>query len=332
MLQSCVIKRHVTHNHSAFTVILELIMNGSQALQNAKNNKNRSTSKYFKSYEGYASLEFKPKFKFDKKNSFFTIGSCFARNVENYLALKKAPLLSRMPNVEGDKFVAGGKERSGYQNVYTPGSVLEASKLAGLKEKEHAFAKVDGLYYDLLTHGLKGLEIEETLAIRNSMLEVYKSIEHADVLIITLGYTEAWYHKPSQAWVNQSPANPKLRGLCEDFELVVLDFERTCSILEEALVNFRLTNPNIKFVITVSPVPLGSTFTNDHILIANQRSKSTLHTVAHQLALKFADVDYFPSYEYVSQSSRELAFEDDNIHVKSEMVAKVMDSFFEYYF
>ncbi|WP_334050865.1 GSCFA domain-containing protein [Alteromonas gracilis] len=307
-------------------------MNGNQALQNAKQNKNRATSKYYKTYEGIAELDFKPKFKFNKDTSFFTIGSCFARNVENYLMQKKVPLLSKMPNVSGEYFAAGGKDRSGYQNVYTPGSVLEASRLVALEDRSHAIAEVNGLYYDLITHGLKGLEEANAVAIREAMLDVYQNIKHTDVMVITLGYTEAWYYKPANAWVNQSPANPKLRALSEDFELVVFDFEKTKIIIEEALSNFRKVNANIKFVITVSPVPLGSTFTEDHILVANQRSKSTLHTVAHQLTSTFNDVDYFPSYEIVSLSNREIAFEEDNIHVRSTMVAKVMDCFFKQYF
>lgn len=307
-------------------------MNGNQALQNAKKNKYRATGKYYKTYNGIAELSFTPKFEFSSQMSFFTIGSCFARNVENYLTQKKVPLLSKMPSVPGEHFTAGGKDRSGYQNVYTPGSVLEASKLVLSRNKAHAITEVNGLHYDLITHGLKGLSESDALTIRDSMLEVYQNVKKTDVMIITLGYTEAWYYKPAEAWVNQSPANPKLRALSEDFELVVLGFEETKKILEEALSNFRTINPDIKFVLTVSPVPLGSTFTNDHILVANQRSKSTLHTVAHQLALTFTDVDYFPSYEIVSLSNRDIAFEDDNIHVKSSMVAKVMDCFFEQYF
>lgn len=307
-------------------------MKGNQALQNAKENKNRATSKYYRTYSGFAEPTFLPKFKFDKETRFFTIGSCFARNVENYLTMKKVPLLSKMPNVPGEFFTAGGKERSGYQNVYTPGSVLEASKLIGLTDSQHAISEVDGKYFDLITHGLNGLEKEDALSIRESMLEVYQNIKETDVLIITLGYTEAWFHSPSRAWVNQSPANPKLRSLSEEFELILLDYEHTCNILKEALKNFREASPNIKFVITVSPVPLGSTFTKDHILIANQRSKSTLHAAAHHLTSIFNDVDYFPSYEMVSLSQREIAFEDDNIHVKSSMVAKVMESFFDGYF
>ena len=307
-------------------------MNGNQALNNAKINKSRATTKYYRQFQDIAELSFTPKFKLNNKTSFFTIGSCFARNVENYLQQKKVPLLSKMPSVAGELFVAGGNDRSGYENVYTPGSVLEASKLVNLADRFHCIKELNGFWYDLITHGLKGLEKEEALAIRESMLNVYQNIRQTDVLVITLGYTEAWYYTPAEAWVNQSPANPKLRSLSDQFELVVLNFEQTKLILEEALSNFREVNQNIKFIVTVSPVPLGSTFTQDHILIANQRSKSTLHTVAHYLAETQEDVDYFPSYEIVSLSNRTAAFEEDNIHVKSSMVSKVMECFFNSYF
>lgn len=307
-------------------------MDASEALNNAKINKDRATSKYFKEYDGFATLTHSPKFQLTTNTKFFTIGSCFARNIEFYMNRKKIPYLSQVPLVDGEYFKMGGSARAGYQNVYTPGAVLEASRLILQDDPYVGITEVGGLNYDLLTHGLKGLEAETAQEIRDGLIETYRNLEKSDVVIITLGFIEAWYHKPSQIWVNQSPADPKLRKVADEFSFEVLDETKTLAILEEAIDNFHKINPNLKFIFTVSPVPLGSTFTEEHILVANQRSKSTLHCVAQHLWRKYDFVDYFPSYEIVSLSERKLAFEEDNIHVKGEVVSKVMDCFFKSYF
>lgn len=307
-------------------------MKAETALKMAKHNKFRATAKYYKTFNEFAEVDTPPKFKLSKNNTFFTIGSCFARNVENHLIKNKIPLLSKMPNVEGRLFKSGGEARTGYQNVYTPGSVLEMSRLINSNDKYHSIVENKGLHYDLLTHGLNGLSEEECKNVRDGMLESYTKIASTDVLIVTLGYIEAWYFGPAKSWVNQSPAEPKLRSIASDFEFKVLEYEKIHSMLTVAINNFKLQNPLIKFIFTVSPVPLGSTFTDDHILVANQRSKSTLHAVAQKLSREFDEVDYFPSYEMVSLSDRKYAFMEDNMHVKSSVVASVMERFFKNYF
>ena len=307
-------------------------MNGDIALQNAKGNKHRATSKYFRDFDGFADIEFSPKLSFKKEDKFFTIGSCFARNVENYLTQNHIPYLSKMENVDGDLFKSGGLARTGYQNVYTPGSVLEVSRLNFSTDPYHSIVEQSGLHYDLLTHGLKGMTLEVARGIRNNLLSAYRNLNKTDVLIITLGYTEAWYYRETQAWVNQSPAEPKLRGLVDGFELRVLDYNEVYQLLSEAFANFRQHNSKIKIILTVSPVPLGSTFTEEHVLVANQRSKSTLHTVAQKLWAELDYVDYFPSYEIVSLSDRQLAFEEDGVHVRQTIVSRVMERFFNSFF
>jgi hypothetical protein len=308
-------------------------VNTQDALENAKNNKYRATTKYYKTFEEFADVDFEPKFQFDSESKFFTIGSCFARNVENYLQSKKIPLLSKMDNVSADYFKSsGGQNRSGYQNVYTPGSVLEASRLCLSETSFKSIVKHEDLYYDLMTHGLKGLPQKIAYEIHEGIVNTYQKLADADALIITLGYTEAWSYKPTNMWVNQSPADPKLRKLAENFEFHILNYDMIYEILREALDNFKKINPNLKFILTVSPVPLGSTFSNDHILIANQRSKSTLHSVAQRIWKENQDVDYFPSYEMVSLSDRSFAFEGDNIHVTQKVVSKIMERFFKSYF
>jgi hypothetical protein len=80
-------------------------------------------------------------------------------------------------------------------------------------------------------------------------------------------------------------------------------------------------HPEMRFVVTVSPVPLGATFKDADVIVANSASKSVLRTVAEELFRRFDFVDYFPSYEIVLNSPRALAFQEDQLHVARDMVA-----------
>jgi hypothetical protein len=87
-------------------------------------------------------------------------------------------------------------------------------------------------------------------------------------------------------------------------------------------------NPEMKFLLTVSPVPLAATATKEHVLTATTYSKSILRAVAGELAARFEDVDYFPSYELISSPfSREFLYEEDLREVRADALDAVMRSF-----
>lgn len=297
----------------------------------AKSNKHRAATKYYKTFDTFADVELKPKIELSAASNFFTIGSCFARNVESFFNKESITYLSQVPNVDGMLFKTGGVNRNGYQNVYTPGSILEMSRLCFHKNKYHSIIEQNGLYYDLLTHGLLGLPKDKAYHIRDGILSSYERLVDTDVVIITLGYIESWLYSPEKSWVNQSAAEPKLRRRSDDFEFFLLDEEVTYQLLLEAIENFKRFNPQMKFVFTVSPVPLTSTLTSEHILVANQRSKSTLHCAALRLYRELEYVDYFPSYEMITLSKQSFAYKDDFIHVKAEAVGRVMERFLKSY-
>lgn len=307
-------------------------METQTALTAARKNKHRSMVKYVSNKESYANLVHSPKFSLSEDTAFFTIGSCFARNIENYLNKKKISYFSQVPYVKGEYFKVPGPDRTGYQNVYTPGSVLEMSQLVSHPDPFHSIVEVKGLYYDLLTHGLKGISKEDTISIRKGLIETYSKLSKVDVIIITLGYNEAWRFKPANSWVNQSPGEPNLRPLAEDFDFHILNVNDVTNMLVQATENFRAINKEIKIIYTVSPVPLSATFSEKHIVVANQFSKSTLRCAAENLASQFDFVDYFPSYEIIVNTEYKKAFKEDGIHVQAEAVENVMNIFFDSYF
>ncbi len=53
-------------------------------------------------------------------------------------------------------------------------------------------------------------------------------------------------------------------------------------------------NPDLRWLLTVSPVPLAATATGDHVLTATMRSKAVLRVVCDLLRDSSERIEYFP--------------------------------------
>ena len=81
-------------------------------------------------------------------------------------------------------------------------------------------------------------------------------------------------------------------------------------------------------LLTVSPVPLTATASDKHVLTATTYSKSVLRAVAGELYDRYADIDYFPSYEIVASPwSRGFFYESNMRSVNAGGVSVVMQTF-----
>lgn len=304
---------------------------GQQAFDTAKKNKNRLMQQWAETRADYPSIPHNPKFKLPRNGKYFTIGSCFARNVENSLSAAGVDVLSKIDKLPGDFFEIGGDTRSGYQNVYTPGSILEAIKLSTTSTPYNAIVSSNDKAIDLLTSGLKPMSLETVKGIRDSLVGMYQKLSEADVLILTLGYNESWYHIPSESYINRTPSHISLRKNLDEFKFELLDYNSSLTLIEDAVKLIHNIAPLCKIILTVSPVPLSATFSNNDIVSANQLSKSTLRVVASAVSERHSNVDYFPSYEIITNSERSKTFLSDGIHVKSEAVDNVIRQFKDLY-
>jgi hypothetical protein len=113
----------------------------------------------------------------------------------------------------------------------------------------------------------------------------------------------------------------------------MIDVTKTVDYLSKARETLRsVAKDSVKIIVTVSPVPLASTFTGGDVVVANASSKARLRVAAQEFADAHPDVDYFPSYEIVTHSDPSLAFKVDKRHVRGEMVMHVVATFMRHYF
>ena len=100
------------------------------------------------------------------------------------------------------------------------------------------------------------------------------------------------------------------------------DLRRIVSLLQKM-------NPDLRILLTVSPVPLTATASGEHVLTATTYSKSVLRAVAGDIAASSDSIDYFPSYEMISSFPFRGAFYMPNLRsVAKEGVDFVMETFF----
>ena len=100
-----------------------------------------------------------------------------------------------------------------------------------------------------------------------------KALNNIEYLILTLGLTESWKFAHDQSFTSLSPwlIHPLL------IRSENLSVERCSEELELIYKTIKEHNPNLKLIISISPVPLNKSFEHDEqIIVSNCYSKSVL--------------------------------------------------------
>jgi hypothetical protein len=154
---------------------------------------------------------------------------------------------------------------------------------------------------------------------------VLRAVEHATVLVFTLGLTEAWRSKIDGAVYPVAPGVIAGTFDPEKHEFINFSHGEVLGDLIELRAQLGSLNPALRIVLTVSPVPLVATATADHVLIASTYSKSVLRAAAGEAAATMDGVEYFPAYELVTgPQTGGRFFESDARSVTAEGIEAVM--------
>lgn len=274
---------------------------------------------------------FTPTFQIKPDAKIFTMGSCFAREVDKALSRTGFSVISR--SAELDKTVERSGNDESLYNKYTIHSILNEVRWAldpGCPYRyEQALLQVGEDRWEdpqLGGHSFNGA-LGEMLAFRNSYCNSMKRIAEADVVIITLGLVEAWFDTQSGLYMNMAPPPRLAKSQPGRFELHVLEYHEIVEALEQihALVTTH-GKSGVRFLVTVSPVPLLATFRDQDVLVANTYSKSVQRAAVEKFVLSHDDVNYFPSYEFVVLGDPKTNWTHDYRHVHPKLVERIMTS------
>lgn len=260
-----------------------------------------------------------------------TVGSCFARNIEEYLDLIGVSLPSldfEAPQIESPN------RPNGILNKYTPVSMAqEIERAAKLQRPGHVIemADLDDLTYNLSDGSVVDMELNWTPVTRARFLErrrqvhkVFASAFNADCVTFTLGLIEAWRDKHTGNFISGFPKHREMLRDTTRFEFVPLNYQTCLTESRRCIETILSRNKTCKIIVTVSPVPLQRTFTDQDIIIANTHGKSVLRSVAEELTRAFPSVAYFPSFEAVVLSPVAETFEKDLRHVRDAKVGRIV--------
>jgi hypothetical protein len=238
----------------------------------------------------------------------FFAGSCFAENL--YRGFSDAGLKAGI---------------SPFGNIYNPVSLSSAAGLlsAGDGIEPGDCFEFRGDYYHFMFHTLiSGTEPEELSARLNKELEsAHNFIQNAEAVVITLGTSFVFKLRATGRVVNNCHRLP-----AKDFARVILSLSEATDALNKAVGAFLSINPNLKIIISLSPVR----HLRDNAA-ENSLSKATLRCAIDKVCKIFPkNLWYYPSYEIILDELRDYRwYAADLCHPSQEAVSYVISRFIE---
>lgn len=282
-------------------------------------------------HEGLIEVLCSPTFEIRRDDRIFTIGSCFARNIEQRLReIGLDTVLYDQETVQGLEAVG---EALPFTNKYNVAAIrTELGWACGGARPPEEFILLplaDGKALDGLLNPRRktGADLQDARRRRAFVEAKYHRIAECRVVVMTLGLVEVWRDKASGLHLNVAPLGP-IEAEPDRFVLDVMSYDEILGELEAIHAILKAACPeDMRILITVSPVPLQATFRDEDVMVANSYSKAVQRAAVEAFVLKHDNVDYFPSYETVTLTDRRLAFDKDNRHVQTGVVARIVDRF-----
>jgi tetratricopeptide (TPR) repeat protein len=239
-----------------------------------------------------------------KDTRFFTMGSCFARN------------LSRCLN------------DSGHASHH-----MEIAEHINTTFANRVF--VDWLANTEMDKATSE-RIEELLPPDWSKEKTLQIIAQSNAFILTLGVAPAFFNRATGGFVLPRPSALNSRALAEKYLYRMTSVQENVENVLHVIRYVRSISPVIKIIVTVSPVPLQASFEYESAVQADCLSKSTMRLVAQEVVYNsnIADIFYWPSFEIFrwagSNSSNYFGADDGAAwHVSEEKVAGTIQAFIE---
>lgn len=240
-------------------------------------------------------------------NTIFSLGSCFAENIAQKLAERKFRITEAPSGI-----------------LFNPESIARTLEIyqnnVQLGGQELRLGDEGWFSYDFHS-SLSHVEHDTALQQMQDAINLgHRSLQEADVVVITFGTAMVYTLKEQQQVVANCHKQPQQlfsRSMLSVDDIV----QRYCPLMEGALRD--------KLVIfTVSPIRHLSDGLED-----NSLSKATLRLAIDALIKRYANAEYFPSYEILCDELRDYRFyAEDMIHPSKVAVEYIWERFEEFAF
>ena len=218
----------------------------------------------------------RPKFTISRTDKVATAGSCFAQHIArrlaasgfHYFVTETAPPMAT-PH-QGVMFNYGTYSAR-YGNIYTTRQLIQLLKRAygEWSPADDAWVSPDGKIIDPYRPEIQPdgfVSVSELHDDRKQhFAAIRRIVEDSDVFVFTLGLTEVWLNNDGAAY----PVAPGVAG--GEFDpsrhtFLNMNVMEVLADLQEAIAFARARNPRLRFVLTVSPVPLVATAEDRSVL------------------------------------------------------------------
>jgi hypothetical protein len=284
----------------------------------------------------------KAKFQISRADKVATSGSCFAQHIARKLADTG---FNYFVTERIHPAFALGAEKSNYGtysarfgNVYTARQLLQLLLRAygEFQPLDDVWAEPDGTFKDPFRPEIQPGGFPTMLEFRNDrqrhFAAVREMVEGLDVLVFTLGLTEAWFDGMDGAVFPLCPGVSG--GTYQENRHYFVNFsvDEVAADLSAAFAFIKARNARARFIVTVSPVPLIATYEKHSVITATAYSKAVLRVAAERVCSASPDAAYFPSYEVITGNhSRGAYFEKDLRSITDAGVSHVMRLFLRHY-
>lgn len=279
-----------------------------------------------------------PRFMIARTDPLVTFGSCFAQHLSNAMQRngfnwhngEPAPR-SVTPDVARRYNYGVFSARTG--NIYTTTLLLQWTRWAiDPGTIPDIVWERDGRFFDPFRPNVEPDGFADADELRRSRLATARAfldcIASARCFVFTLGLTESWHDVGGWEYP-MCPGTVAGTFDAERHEFRNLDVATVIGSLRDAMTLMRGLNPELKFLFTVSPVPLTATNSGQHVLVATTYSKSVLRAAVGAICAEDQRADYFPSYEIISGAPfRAMFFEPNMRGVNQRGVDLVMSHVF----
>ncbi len=273
------------------------------------------------------------RFRLRKDDRVFAMGSCFARTIEQILVRRGLAVESVTDVFDRWETVDPRLRPAQFVNKETPAAMLNElvwALVPGESFPEEALVRHEGEEW-IDPHSSRLLKFtgrEETLTRRKLLIESFGRIRGCRVVVLTLGLVEVWFDRTTGHYLNMSPTSAVLAAHPGRYVFRVLEYPEVRSLLDgmRSLLKERV-RPDIQIIVTVSPVPLIATFSGRDVVVANAYSKAVLRAATEAWAAVHDDVQYFPSYEIVTNSDPARTWQEDGRHIQFPVFQHVQEVF-----
>lgn len=280
----------------------------------------------------------RPRFTIGRHERVVTAGSCFAQHISRKLA---GMGFNYHVAEAGDGLTAEEAKRRNfgvfsarYGNIYTARQLLQLFREAfgEWAPVNVAEQRADGRWVDIYRPLIEpdgfSSAAEVAMQRREHLAKVRALFRDADVLVFTLGLTEAWRCRADGSVFPLAPGTVAGSMTAERHEFVNFEVEDVVDDLNAVLTKLTAVNPTVRTLLTVSPVPLIATYEPRHVLTSTTYSKAVLRVAADKIVRAYSSVDYFPSFEIITGAyAGGSYYEDDYREVSGLGVAHAMRCF-----